>query len=88
MFMGVPYVPFVVGAGSCLLLAMYVNLFCLLALPAVILVLRGMARYDDRIFHLLGLYLGMRVRIRNAAQHDGLWVFSPVGPRKPTGRSS
>ena len=36
MFMGVPYVPFILGAGSCLLLSMYFNLLYLLLLPPVI----------------------------------------------------
>ena len=30
MFMGVPYVPFILGAGCCLLLSMYFNLLYLL----------------------------------------------------------
>mgnify|MGYP002718415735 CR=1 FL=1 len=29
MFLGVPYVPFFIGAGACLLLAVYVNLLLL-----------------------------------------------------------
>ena len=29
MFLGVPYVPFFLGAGGCMLLAMYFNLFFL-----------------------------------------------------------
>src|SRR3546814_5311642 len=55
MIMGVPYVPFAFGAGGCFLLAVYVNFFCLLLLPAVIFVMRQMARRDEMIFRLLGL---------------------------------
>src|SRR3546814_10442179 len=50
MIMGVPYVPFAFGAGGCFLLAVYVNFFCLLLLPAVIFVMRQMARRDEMIF--------------------------------------
>ena len=52
MFMGVPYVPFAVGAGSCLLLTFYINMFCLLLLPVVILGMRQMTRRDEMIFRL------------------------------------
>jgi type IV secretion system protein VirB3 len=77
MFMGVPYVPFFIGAGACLLLAMYTNLFFLLLLPMVIFVMRQMARRDEMIFRLLGLRWQYKVRARNVRQHDGMWVFSP-----------
>jgi type IV secretion system protein VirB3 len=83
MFMGVPYVPFFIGAGGTLLFAMYSgNLLWLLALPVVIFVMRQMARRDEMIFHLLGLRLQFRLRVRNVRDHDGLWVFSPNAYRK------
>lgn len=82
MFMGVPYVPFIFGTGACLLLAMYVNLYCLLALPAVVFGMRLITRYDEHIFHLLGLHVAMRLRMRNLQRHGGKWVFSPVGERR------
>lgn len=85
MFMGVPYVPFFVGAGGCLLLAMYINLLLLLLMPGVIFVMRQMARRDEMIFRLLGLHWMHRLRVRNARQHEGLWVFSPHGHRSPAG---
>ena len=77
MIMGVPYVPFSFGAGGCFLLAVYVNFFCLLLLPAVIFVMRQMARRDEMIFRLLGLRWQLKLRTRNRALHDGMWVFSP-----------
>lgn len=77
MFLGVPYVPFFVGAGGCLLLALYVNVWFLLLVPMVIFVMRQMARRDEMIFRLLGLKLQVRTRVRNLKDHDGLWVFTP-----------
>lgn len=76
MFMGVPYVPFFLAAGSCLLLATYVNLFFLVLIPPVILALRHMARRDEMVFRLLGLRLQFRTRIRNLRENDGMWVFT------------
>lgn len=77
MFLGVPYVPFFIGAGACLLLAMYTNLFFLTLLPVVIFVMRMMARRDEMIFRLLGLRLRFKLRVRNVREHDGMWVFTP-----------
>jgi type IV secretion system protein VirB3 len=77
MFMGVPYVPFFMGAGSCLLMAMYFNYFFLLLIPVVIFIMRMMAKRDEMIFRLLGLRLQFRTRIRNVPEHDGMWVFTP-----------
>lgn len=77
MFMGVPYVPFILGAGTCLLLSMYFNLLFLLLLPPVIFVMRQMAKRDEMIFRLLGLRLQFRTRARNLKQHDNEWVFTP-----------
>jgi type IV secretion system protein VirB3 len=87
MFLGVPYVPFFVGAGAMLLLAMYFNLFFLLLLPAVIFVMRLMARRDEMIFRTLGLRWWFRVRARNVRHHHGMWVFTPNAYRiKPSGK--
>jgi type IV secretion system protein VirB3 len=77
MFMGVPYMPFFMCAGGCMLLAMYFNLFFLLLIPPVIFTMRQMARRDEMIFRLLGLRLQFRTRVRNLGEHDGMWVFSP-----------
>lgn len=82
MFMGVPYVPFTIGAGTCLLLTFYINMFCLLLLPVVIVVMRQMARRDEMIFRLLGLRFQFRLKARNAKHHRGMWVFSPNGYRR------
>ena len=82
MFMGVPYVPFFLGTGTCLLLAMYFNLFFLLLMPAVIFVMRQMARRDEMIFRLLGLRLQFRARVRNLRQHDNMWTFTPNSYRE------
>ena len=77
MFLGVPYVPFFVGAGGCLLLAMYINLLLVALLPIVIVTMRLMARRDEMIFRLLGLRWQMRARIRNLGRHEGMWSLSP-----------
>jgi type IV secretion system protein VirB3 len=87
MFMGVPYVPFFVGAGSCLLLAMYTNPIFLVLVPCVIFVMRHMAKRDELIFRLLGLRLQFRTRVRNLHEHDGMWVFTPNGYRGQPGQS-
>ncbi|MDQ7995308.1 MAG: VirB3 family type IV secretion system protein [Luteibacter sp.] len=84
MFMGVPYVPFFMGAGSCLLLAMYFNYFFLLLIPVVVFVMRQMARRDEMIFRLLGLRLQFKTRVRNVREHDGMWVFTPNNYRDPS----
>ena len=44
MFLGVPYVPFFMGAGGCMLLAMYFNLFYLLLIPPMIFDVRTRGR--------------------------------------------
>ena len=82
MFMGVPYLPFFGGAGICLLLALYFNMFFLLLAPPVIFVMRQMARRDEMIFRLLGLRWQFKVRARNLQQHSGAWVFSPNDYRR------
>ena len=82
MFMGVPYVPFFIGAGSGLLLAMYTNMLYLLTIPPVIMIMRQMARRDEMIFRLLGLRLQVRLRMRNLQQHEGMWVFTPNSYRE------
>jgi len=77
MFMGVPYVPFFMGAGSCLLLAMYFNYFFLLLIPVVVFIMRMMAKRDEMIFRLLGLRFQFKTRVRNVQDHDGMWAFTP-----------
>jgi type IV secretion system protein VirB3 len=77
MFMGVPYVPFTIGAGACILLTFYVNMFCLALLPVVIVIMRQMARRDEMIFRMLGLRLRFLVKARNRGLHSGMWVFTP-----------
>lgn len=87
MIMGVPYVPFAFGAGACFLLAVYLNFFYLLLLPAVIFVMRQMARRDEMIFRLLGLRWQFMTKTRNRSLHSGMWVYSPNPYRdKPAGR--
>ncbi|MFK3649754.1 type IV secretion system protein VirB3 [Lysobacter enzymogenes] len=83
MFLGVPYVPFTFGAGACLLLTFYVDMFCILLLPLVIFIMRQMARRDEMIFRLLGLRVQFRMRMRNLQQHQGMWVFTPNYYRSP-----
>ncbi|TLX20859.1 type IV secretion system protein VirB3 [Thermomonas fusca] len=89
MFMGVPYVPFFIGAGSVLLLAMYSGqLLLLLLAPAVIFVMRMMAKRDELIFRLLGLSMLFRMRARNLREHDGLLVLNPNPYREKPARKS
>jgi len=83
MFMGVPYIPFFIGAGSVILLSFYTNMFFLVLLPVVIFIMRQMARRDEMIFRLLGLKLQVRMKVRNLDRHDGMWVFSPNSYRDP-----
>lgn len=82
MFMGVPYIPFAIGAGACILLTFYINMFFLALLPVVIFIMRQMARRDEMIFRLLGLRLQFRMKVRNLQHHSGMWVFTPNGYRK------
>lgn len=82
MFMGVPYVPFAIGAGACLLMTFYFNMFFLALLPVVIFVMRQMARQDEMIFRLLALRWLFRSKVRNLAQRRGAWGFSQNSYRK------
>lgn len=83
MILGVPYVPFLVGAGGPLLLAMYLSLYILLAIPLIILLMRLAAKKDEMIFRLIGLNLVFRFLPKNVANYDGAWVF---GPHKEAGK--
>ncbi|NUO75681.1 MAG: VirB3 family type IV secretion system protein [Lysobacter sp.] len=76
MFLGVPYIPFAIGAGAVIVLTMYVNMFCIALLPFVIFVMRQMTRRDEMVFRLLGLRWKFRFRMRNLEHHSGMWVFS------------
>lgn len=76
MFMGVPYIPFAIGAGASLLLTFYIDMFLLVTLPITVMVMRQMARRDEMIFRLLGLRLQFRTKVRNVKEHGGMWVFS------------
>jgi len=82
MFMGVPYIPFFIGAGGSLLMGFYFGLQYLLLMPIVIYVMRQMARRDEMIFRLLGLNLQFKLRARNVKEHGGMWVFSPNAYRQ------
>lgn len=84
MFMGVPYIPFFMGAGACLLLTFYVDMFCLFLIPPMMFVMRQMARRDEMIFRLLGLRWQFRIRVRNLRHHGGMWAFTPNSYRRPT----
>ena len=77
MFLGVPYVPFFLGAGSCVLMAAWFNLVWLLALPPVIGALRLLARQDEMIFRLLGIRFQFLFKARNRRLHAGMWAFTP-----------
>ena len=77
MFLGVPYVPFFIGAGACMILAMYFNLLFLLLMPIVIFVLRQIAKQDELIFRLWGLKWRVRLKARNKDLKNKRWVFTP-----------
>ncbi|QWT22447.1 VirB3 family type IV secretion system protein [Bacillus sp. NP157] len=83
MFMGVPYIPFFMGAGGGLLAAMYFNFWYILSIPIIIFVMRQMAKRDEMIFRLLGLRFQFRTRVRNLQAHDGMWAFTPNAYRDP-----
>ncbi len=82
MFMGVPYMPFTIAAGACLLLTFYIDMFFLFLLPIVVMIMRQMARRDEMVFRLLGLRWLFRSRVRNLKHHNGMWVFTPNSYRK------
>lgn len=79
MILGVPYVPFLVGAGLPLLLAMYISLYILLLIPLAIFVMRMLAKRDEMIFRLVGLHLVFRFLPRNVSQYGGAWAFGAAG---------
>ena len=75
MILGVPYIPFLVGAGVPLILAMYFTLYLLLLMPASILIMRLMTKKDEMIFRLIGLNLVFRFLPKNTVENGGAWVF-------------
>lgn len=77
MILGVPYLPFLVGAGVPLLLAMYFSLWFLLAIPLAIFIMRMMTKKDEMIFRLIGLNLVFRFLPRNQKIYGRSWVFGP-----------
>lgn len=83
MFLGVPYMPFFIVAGSIMLLTFYIDMFVLLLLPVVIFIMRQMAKRDEMVFRMLGLRLQTRMRMRNLAHHEGMWVLNPNPYRDP-----
>lgn len=76
MILGVPYVPFLIGAGAPLLMAMYFSWWFLLLMPVNILIMRMMAKKDEMIFRLIGLNLVFRFLPKNLNEAGGAWVFS------------
>lgn len=77
MFMGVPYMAFFVGAGGCLMFAMWFGLQYLFLVPVVIFIMRQMARRDEMIFNLLALRWLFKFKVRNVNQHENMWVLTP-----------
>lgn len=82
-FLGVPYVPFFIGAGSGLLMGMYFNMFFLLTIPFIVMIMRQMAKRDDMIFRLLGLRFKFRTKVRHREEFSNVWCFSPNEYRHP-----
>lgn len=81
MILGVPYIPFIVGAGVPLLLAMYLSLYILLFIPLIIFIMRMITKKDEMIFRLIGLHLVFRFLPRNVRQYGGAWAFAPEARR-------
>jgi type IV secretion system protein VirB3 len=77
MFLGVPYIPFFIGAGGGLLMGMYFDLWFLLLIPVIIFFMQQMTKRDEMIFRMLGLRWRFRMRVRNLQRYSGMWVFSP-----------
>ena len=77
MILGVPYIPFLVGAGVPLLLAMYFSLWFLLLIPLSIFAMRMMTKRDEMIFRLIGMHLIFRFLPKNPASYGGAWAFGP-----------
>jgi type IV secretion system protein VirB3 len=75
--LGVPYLPFIVGAGGPLMLAMYFSLYILITIPFIIFIMRIMAKKDEMIFRLIGLNLAFRFAPKNKDDYGGAWVFGP-----------
>ena len=76
--LGVPYLPFVLGAGIPLILSMYFSLYFLLIIPFVIILMRFMAKKDEMIFRLIGLNLVFRFLPKNKGEYGGVWAFANV----------
>jgi type IV secretion system protein VirB3 len=87
MFLGVPYIPFFIGASAGLLPAFYFNMWFLVLAPIFIFIMRMMAKRDEMIFRLLGLRLQFRIKIRNLQQHAGMWIFSANAYRGSAGKA-
>ncbi len=77
VILGVPYIPFLVGAGVPLLLAMYFSLWFLLLIPLTIFVMRMMTKRDEMIFRLVGMNMIFRFLPRNRDIYGGAWAFGP-----------
>ena len=75
--LGVPYLPFIIGAGLPMMCAMYFSLYLLLLIPFIIFAMRLMAKRDEMIFRLVGLHLVFRFLPKNLDHYEGAWVFSP-----------
>jgi type IV secretion system protein VirB3 len=77
MFMGVPTIPFFIGAGFGFALTVYVDFRLMFVIPIIIFAMRTMARRDEMIFRLLGLKWQFGFKARNVREHGGMIVFSP-----------
>lgn len=87
MFLGVPYMPFFIVAGTIMLLTFYIDAFILTLMLPAIFIMRQMARRDEMVFRMLGLRLQTRMRMRNLDQHEGVWVLNPNPYRDPREKS-
>ena len=80
-FLGVPLLPFLASAGSCVVLAMYLSLWFLTLAPILVLICRQLCANDDSFFQLAYLRLSMRANIRNVHRNGGLWRIDPSETR-------
>ena len=79
---GVPIIPFLIVAGSCVSMAMYFSPWILVLAPISLLICRQLCANDDSFFSLLAVRLQMRMVMRNVKTHDGNWVVSSTDVRR------
>lgn len=82
MVAGVPSTPLLFMLFSVATLAMAVSLWCWLLVPPLFLVMRGIAKVDDKAFRIWGLWFDTKFRNSNKA----FWGASSYSPSEHTKR--